>query len=61
MAALVGLRPLDGSHERVRYRRSVIGAAVLGGGGGGALGGREPVEGDADGEVQGAELEARRV
>lgn len=55
VAALVGLRAPDGCHERVRHRRSVV-AAVVGG-----FGGCLPVEGDADGEFQGAELEARRV
>ena len=58
VAALVGLGALDGSHEGVRHRRSVVvtgGAAAAAGGG---FGGGEAVEGDADGELEGAELEA---
>lgn len=50
LAALVGLGPLNGGHERVRHGRVVAGLA-----------GRHPVEGHAEAELQGLELEARGV
>lgn len=60
LPSLVRLRPLNRRHQRVRNRRreSIIAAAVV------AVvivvfGGREAIEGDADGEVESAELEAR--
>ena len=66
VAALVGLRTLYGGHEGVRHRRSVAGGGGgrgRGGGGGGfgGGGGGEAVEGDAYGELEGAELEAGGV
>lgn len=51
VAALVGLGALDGGHEGV-------GDGGLRGGGGG---GGEAVEGDAEAEFEGFELEAGRV
>ena len=54
MPPLVRLRAFYRRHERVRHRRLLLA-------GGGGLRRREPVEGHADGELQGAELEARGV
>lgn len=50
MASLSRLRPFNRRHEGVRDGRIVD-----------ALRRRQAVEGDADGELQGAELEPRRV